>query len=88
MNVLATLASIASLRQPFIVHASDPAVSLLPCIGDQRMMSARRLVWLCQVAPMACVLLCYGIEIVSGPVRTVVWEDGRGDLPSYPMRCA
>ena len=21
-----------------------------------------------------------------GPVRTVVWGDGRGDLPSYPIR--
>lgn len=38
MNVLARLASIASLRQPFIFHASDPAVSLLTCIGNQRMM--------------------------------------------------
>jgi hypothetical protein len=52
------------------------------------MMSARRLVWLCQVAPVAYVLLCYGIAIVYGPVRTVVWEDGRGDLPCYPVRCA
>jgi hypothetical protein len=22
---------------------------------------------------------------VYGPVRTVVWEDGRGDPPSYPI---
>jgi hypothetical protein len=25
---------------------------------------------------------------VSGPVRTVVWEDGRGNLPSYPITYA
>ena len=89
MTVLATLASIASLRQPCIVQASDPAVSLRTWIGDQRMLVVGTPpCWLCQVAPMACVLRCHGTAIVYGPVHTVVWEDGRGDLLSYPMRCA